>query len=268
MNTTNRKAGPGDGPQAGTRAPSRAGDHLQLAPHVEQGWVEDFVLEQRLLGVPGDRIGDALAVVESHVVDSGEGARDAFGDPVAYAAASASTYRVDDDPDPSWILGSGLGLAGMLLTLFGTQAWIDGDGQMALTAGHLVALASVLAAFALLHLASEPLLRLVLRRPWTALGLFVLHFLVMVAAFVFLRATVAHVPVAVAVGAGVATLALGTLMEWRSRTAGQLEDPILGPGEGRPARSRPGWFGVLTLLIFPLITLAMVGLSLLLSRLT
>ena len=268
MNTTAKKGTGQDGPQAEARASSRTTDHLRLAPSVEKDWVEAFVLEQRLIGVPGDRIGDMLAVVESHVADSGERAQDAFGEPVAYAREAASSHRVDEDRDPSWILGTGLGLLGMLLTIFGAQAWIDGEERVELTVGTLVALGLVAAAFALLHLASEPFLRFVLRRPWASLGLFVLHFSAMVAAFVFLPAPVAHVPVGAAVAAGVATLALGVLVEWRSRTADQLADPILGPGERRPAEPRRGWFSVLTLLLFPLLTVAMVGLSLLVARLS
>ncbi len=56
-----------------------------IAPHVEAGWVEAMLLELRLQGVSGDRIGAALAEVEAHVVDSGQGAEEAFGDPVEYA---------------------------------------------------------------------------------------------------------------------------------------------------------------------------------------
>lgn len=56
-----------------------------IAPHVEAGWVEAMLLELRLQGVSGDRIGAALAKVEAHVVDSGQGAEEAFGDPVEYA---------------------------------------------------------------------------------------------------------------------------------------------------------------------------------------
>ncbi|WP_131103768.1 HAAS signaling domain-containing protein [Ornithinimicrobium sufpigmenti] len=248
-----------------------AGDTLdpqRLAPHVEQDWVDAFILEQRLLGIPGDRIGDALAEVESHVNDSGEGALDAFGDPVAYAREVAAGPRVDDDRDPSWIFGLGLGLAGMNLTLFSTHAWIDGEGRMALTAGHLVVLGLVVATLALLLLRSEAFLRFVLQRPWVSLGLFVLHFSAMVGALFLLSTPVAHVPTGLVGAAGVLALAAGTIMEWRSRTAGQLEDPILGPGESRPARGGLGWFGWLTILLFPLITLAMVGLSLLVARLS
>lgn len=90
----------------------------------------------------------------------------------------------------------------------------------------------------------------------------------MVAAFVVLSSPVAQVPVGAAVAVGVMMLALGTLVEWRSRTNGQIEDPILGPGEGRPVGPSRGWFGVLTLLLFPLITVAMVGVSLLAARLS
>ncbi|MEV6711535.1 hypothetical protein AB0M48_05750 [Lentzea sp. NPDC051208] len=37
-------------------------------------------------GVPADVIGDKVAEIEAHVADSGEHPRDAFGDPVQYAA--------------------------------------------------------------------------------------------------------------------------------------------------------------------------------------
>lgn len=266
MNTTAKRPDHDDrGAVDHSAAP--ATDYHALAPDVEQDWVEAFVLEQRLIGVPGDRIGDALAVVQSHLSDSGEHAHEAFGDPVAYAREAATGRRIDDDADPSWVVGTGLGLAGMLLTLFAVQAWIDGDGRVAPTVGHLVALGLVAAAFALLHLASEPFLRFALRRPWASLGLYVLHFSAMVAAFVLLPTPVAQVPAGAAVAVGVTTLALGTLLEWRSRTAGQLDDPILAPGQSRPARRGLGWFDRLTVLLFPLLTVAMLGLSLLVAAL-
>lgn len=46
---------------------------MELAPHAEPGWVDAFVVEQRLLGVPGPRIGDALATVEGHPGRDGRG---------------------------------------------------------------------------------------------------------------------------------------------------------------------------------------------------
>lgn len=56
-----------------------------LAPAVESDWVDEFLLELRLLGVSGARIGDALSEVQSHCEESGESALSSFGDPAAYA---------------------------------------------------------------------------------------------------------------------------------------------------------------------------------------
>lgn len=57
----------------------------RLAPHVNPAWSEAFILEARLRGVLGTVIGDALAEVDAHVVDSGQSAEEAFGDPKDYA---------------------------------------------------------------------------------------------------------------------------------------------------------------------------------------
>jgi hypothetical protein len=51
----------------------------------------ELLLALRLHGVPGPRIAQALAEVDSHVAETGEEAGVAFGPPKAYAAALAST---------------------------------------------------------------------------------------------------------------------------------------------------------------------------------
>lgn len=68
----------GDGP---FRDPGR------IAPSGDKTWRDSFIIELRLLDVPGDRIGDELMTVETHVGESGESAPEAFGDPRAYARA-------------------------------------------------------------------------------------------------------------------------------------------------------------------------------------
>ena len=50
---------------------------------------QQLLLSLRLLDVPGPRIAEALAEVESHVVDTGEDAVNAFGRPDDYAARLA-----------------------------------------------------------------------------------------------------------------------------------------------------------------------------------
>ncbi len=52
-------------------------------------WRTRLQVELRLHEVPGPRIGEALAEVETHCADSGQSPDEAFGDPAAYAAALA-----------------------------------------------------------------------------------------------------------------------------------------------------------------------------------
>lgn len=53
----------------------------------------DLVLALRMRHVPGDRIGDIVAEVESHVADTGEDPVEAFGPPREYAASIAPATR-------------------------------------------------------------------------------------------------------------------------------------------------------------------------------
>ncbi|MBB1484045.1 hypothetical protein H5392_09250 [Tessaracoccus sp. MC1865] len=65
-------------------------------------YIDDLALELRLLDVPGDRIGEVLAEVESHVAETGEDPVEAFGPVKAYAAerASATGVAVADQSAP------------------------------------------------------------------------------------------------------------------------------------------------------------------------
>lgn len=55
------------------------------SPQTTESWIKDFILTLRLRDVRGDAIGDAVAVVRTHVADSGQDALTTFGDPRAYA---------------------------------------------------------------------------------------------------------------------------------------------------------------------------------------
>lgn len=52
-------------------------------------WIDEMVVELRLRDVRGSAIGDAVAAVEGHCAESGESAREAFGDPREYARSLA-----------------------------------------------------------------------------------------------------------------------------------------------------------------------------------
>ncbi|AXH96095.1 hypothetical protein [Ornithinimicrobium avium] len=234
-------------------------DYHRLAPSAEKDWVEAFVLEQRLLGVPGDRIGDALAVVESHVAESGEGAQEAFGEARAYARQTADGRKVDDLA-PAWVAGVVLGLLGMLVTLAGVSPWLAGEARLEITLGWVATLVLTLAGAGALVLATETVLRLAVDRPWAGAGIVAAFFVVTVVLAVALRQPVADVPVVAVVVVGAAMLALSTALELREVLRGEVEDPILGPGETAPLRRVTG-SGVLTACLMPLLTVLLVTLD-------
>ena len=91
-------------------------------------YTQRLILALRLKDVPGDRIGEIVAEVESHVADTGEDPVEAFGTPRAYAASLLEEHR----PDPWWVTTLSIatsGVAGWLLAqgtltlLFGTEYW-------------------------------------------------------------------------------------------------------------------------------------------------
>ena len=80
-----------------TGAPRR-----RLVGHDRRARVEldqAVLLELRLQGVAGTTIAGVLTEVESHVVDSGEDARSAFGDPVEYARSLELPPDPRQEPD-------------------------------------------------------------------------------------------------------------------------------------------------------------------------
>lgn len=70
-------------------------------------FLENLTMQLRLLDVPGDRIGQILAEVETHVADTGLDPVDAFGEPGEYAA----TYAASASRERCWL--SELGIAGV-----------------------------------------------------------------------------------------------------------------------------------------------------------
>jgi hypothetical protein len=91
-----------------------------LAPHKK--WRDHLVFQLRMEDVPGDRIGDILLEVDSHVAETGESPEDAFGDPRAYARTRASalprTGKSDDE---------GMGaLPIAIISFFGSMLFVSG----------------------------------------------------------------------------------------------------------------------------------------------
>ena len=194
-------------------------------PHVEPDWAEAFLLELRLRGIDGRRIGAALAEVEAHCAESGEPARDAFGDPAAYAVELAPAATAGPFDWRRELVSSVLGLGGMLTTLAALGAWQSGT-RVELTTGVVGVLLLVLIGTVLIVRHAERLLRAVVRRWWVA----VIGSLVPVAAFVGVlllgRQTLVTAPVVPTLVIGLLLLTANTIVALRHLDVG---DPVVGP---------------------------------------
>lgn len=210
------------------------GDPGAIAPTVDKTWRDDLIVELRLLDVPGDRIGDALMTVETHLAESGETAGEAFGDARAYAreiAATSGREGAGRSVGPLTVVSTVLGLLGILLTAHAFSAWLDG-GLAVVATGHLVGLGLILLLASTLFLTRT--LRVVVERPWLAMLLPAVLIGVLVGILVLLREpllTVAALPLGLV---GLVLLAAGAVLSWLDTPDGG--DGITAPGH--PATSR------------------------------
>lgn len=204
-----------------------------VAPHVEEQWAEVALLELRLLGVTGARIGAVLAEVDSHCAESGLTAADAFGDPVAYVRSldlpSDEGPHTDARAVAATATWSAVQVLGMLATLWGIDALLDRT-PLALTAGQIVGVGAVLTAIGLATWQIDSVLRAVSRRP---IGLLVVVLAVGSTLFVvlpmlLLDAVVLTAHAGWAAGIGAALLVVGSIGVNASLT-GVAADPVRPP---------------------------------------
>lgn len=218
---------------------------LTHAPNVAPEWTEAFIVEARLRDLTGAQIGDALAEVNAHVVDSGQSARDAFGDPRAYAAELAtSAAPVVEGHMARTLVPVGLQVVGMVLGL-SAAAHLGSGEPFELGWGLLSSLLFILLVIAAMGLWSASFLRIMTEKVWV-LGVFVLVGTAAIIGAAFLPGVVATFPVGWAIGVAVLFLAVGTFLHvgpWKDAVAA---DEIVGP-DGTKARSARGaaWVSVL-----------------------
>ncbi|SFS08681.1 hypothetical protein SAMN04487783_1140 [Agrococcus baldri] len=211
-------------------------DPADLAPSVDRDWANEFILELRMLDVPGHRIGDALVTVEAHVRDSGEAVGEAFGDAIAYARQLAR-----DEPGRAVpvtarsIIAAVVGLLGMFTLPAALTAWLE-DTTASITAGQLAVAALALALLLGFALAADRALRVLVRRAWVGAVGTVLFLAAAIAIILALPTVVVELPPLLLGGAGLLLLAVSTALSWSEFTA---DDSVLAPGEQPPSRG-PG----------------------------
>ena len=238
----------------------RPSDPAELAPSAGRAWADEFILEQRMLDVPGDRIGDALVTIEDHLRESGESAAQAFGDPKAYArelAEASGTARRAPGVGALTALSVLLGLGGLLIAVRGFSGWLDG-GPLPVTVGDLIATSGVMALGIVIVVAVEASLRLVVDHFVLAVLGSVALMGALVAVLLLFRQTVFQGAPVVFLVLGLVLVAVSSVLAWADHT----EDPITTPGEARPEGSRGRLFAALQM---PVITLVLFAFTWVLS---
>jgi hypothetical protein len=211
-----------------------------LAPHVDPRWAEDFVIELRLLGVQGARIGDALSEVESHCEESGENATQAFGDPADYARNLQLPPQSDTSPRALLLFASPtfLQCLAMSLLLWSFDAWLSHE-QLGITIAHIVTVVAFLVGASLLVRFSERVLRLFAHHP-LIMGIFLMTWVAVLAtSFRLLDDVIWRVSTPWTLAAGAVAMIVGTVWMFASlRARGTDDGPITSPLENAGTSSR------------------------------
>lgn len=226
-------------------------------PHIDQGWGERFIVEQRLADRTGAQIGDALATVDAHCGESGESAQEAFGDPAAYSQSlvgerGGEVTRISSRTT----LGIACGLISLLVVPRAIESWITGASFTA-SAGDLVGWAVVAALAAVVLIWPTPVLTWLFRNPRKVFALPFAVLILLIIPQALLRGTVLDVGWGAPLVAGLVLLGLSVVLAWPDLSG---VDPVRDPRVGSPAGATlaKGWF---TALMFPVLTVIIVGMD-------
>lgn len=229
------------------------GDPGRIAPSVEKGWRDAFILELRLLGVRGDRIGDALMTVETHLHDAGETASAAFGEPQDYAAAVAGGPR-SEPLGMKFVLAMALGLAGMLALNRAFTAWLAGRA-VEVSVGDVVVSAVVAGLLVVLVLAAKRVLRSFVEHRWIAFVLPVVLIGGLAAIVLLLPHHLATWGVPLVGAVGILLLVVSSVL---LVTDQGVDDPIRPPGRPNAPTPYAAWS---VALLLPGFTALLLGLT-------
>ena len=203
-----------------------------LAPNVEAGWRNDFIVELRVQGASGRAIADALVEVETHCNESGQSAIDAFGPAVRYAKAL-------DLPDESRWTRPQLLRIWVQLILFVGAVWTIPWGAVALFqgrpaeiyAGSLVSGGATIIASVFVFVFGDPIIRFIVDHVvWAAVVFAVVLAVLVGVGLPFDDVRLGSVPALAPLVVGIAALvawAVFTLV--LKRTGKNLDDPLIAP---------------------------------------
>jgi hypothetical protein len=231
---------------------------------VDPAWAEALLLELRMLDVPGHRIGAVLAEVEAHVVDSGETAQEAFGDPAHYARSLGLSPGTPSSRSAALatMLPVAVQVAGMSLTIGGAFA-LAARTEFSVTGGGLASALLLTAALLTLALAPTAAMRLLLRSATVAFGVVFATLVVVALPGALARGALLTLPPVPVLLLGAVVLLGATAVALRSALR-EEPDLVTAPVPGTRAPGGPSRaLTVLPHLMVPVATLLLVGVALL-----
>lgn len=189
-----------------------------------QRWLDDLVLELRLLDVDGRAIGDAVASAREFLDDAQVPAEQAFGSPREYAQELDLRPLAGGDGLGRTVVLAAVDVLGFLAFVFAAGPAWRGE-RFDLDAGTAVLVLTVIA----LVLLTPKMLPVVLRAaPWK-IGLGVATVFAFQVAVVFLLgdARLASMPAWPLAVLGLVVLVASLVRAWRTRA--ELDDPVVDP---------------------------------------
>ncbi|MDK1359908.1 hypothetical protein QNO00_06460 [Arthrobacter sp. zg-Y1219] len=194
-------------------------------------WFDDFMVELRLLDVPGDAIGDAVASAQEFLTDAGGTPAEVFGDPRSYAESlDLPRRRMSRSAWAALMVPTCLGLLGFFAV---AAAVSSAEASVHVTVpGFLIVLT------ALLLLACAPLyMGFLLRGPLWRAGLagaavFGLQVAILLLAGDVVLFVLPAAPTALVGGAVLLATSL-----WGQFSKQSADDPVVEPVSGRPRSS-------------------------------
>jgi len=191
-----------------------------------EGWLNELAVQLRLRGATGAETGEALAEVESHLVDSGETAQEAFGDPQAYAITLIRRARREG---PGTFAGALFtGASAYLAATLAVDAIRTWGGATPVTVGTLVALGAIALMVLVFTAFSSEILGT--KKMWGVAVWMVVGLVAVILPGIVLRQVVFTLPSAAALALAIALLLAG-LAYLRVLSAG---DPIRDPRVAAP----------------------------------
>lgn len=99
-----------------------------------RAYSQELLVALRMRGLPGSRIAEALAEVDSHLCETGEDPREAFGPATAYADEVVAALGEADTATPFW--RAALSWVSVIYAVGGALgAWLVIDGALASATG-------------------------------------------------------------------------------------------------------------------------------------